>query len=54
MTTFGSLKKNYTNSSQFWATFFQKYLMYVLVLKTLSWATFWAIFTQIHLVTLLT
>jgi hypothetical protein len=48
---FGQLFKNYTCSPKVWAALFQR-IDYVLISTKMDGATFWAIFSQAHLVTL--
>jgi hypothetical protein len=49
---FGQFFENYTISPHFGATFFLS-IDYVLISAKMGWATFWAIFSQTYLVTLL-
>jgi hypothetical protein len=44
--------ENYKSSPHFGATFFRGY-GYLSIITKMGWATFWAIFSQTHLVTLL-
>jgi hypothetical protein len=49
---FGQWFENYIQSANFWATFFRD-ISYVLIFTKNGLATFWASFSQTHLVTLL-
>jgi hypothetical protein len=51
---FGHQLENYRSSAHFWATFFHgTSYTYVLILTKIGWASFWATFSQIRLVSLL-
>jgi hypothetical protein len=48
--SFGQFCENYKSSPNFWANFFRRKSN---LDKKMGWATFWAIFAQTHLVTLI-
>jgi hypothetical protein len=49
---FGQCFENYQRSTNSWATFSTVPTKYVLFLQITGWATFWATFSESHLVTL--
>jgi hypothetical protein len=49
-----AVTEKYRNITIFWATFPGMYIFCVYFDKKMGWATFWSIFSQAHLVTLLT
>jgi hypothetical protein len=48
---FGQSVENYRRRPTFWPTFFRR-LVFISILAKMAWPTFWAIFSQTHLVTL--